>query len=50
MKETKKLSVSTKLNERHVELLDKLIQKGKVKTRAEALQYLINLQLILGEK
>lgn len=49
MKEVKSHSVSTKLNDRQVELLDKLISDGKAKTRAVAIQYLINQQLILGE-
>ena len=48
MKENKSHPVSTKLNDRQVELLDKLIEEGKAKTRASAIQYLINQQLILN--
>lgn len=48
MKEIKSHQVGTKLNDRQVELLDKLIQEGKAKTRASAIQYLINQQLILN--
>ncbi|MGA4620868.1 hypothetical protein ACK6VM_12010 [Citrobacter meridianamericanus] len=49
MKELKQHAVSTKLNDRQVELLDKLITDGKAKTRTAAIQYLINQKIILGE-
>lgn len=49
MKETKKNPISTKLNDRQVDLLDRLISEGKVKTRAGAIQYLINMAIIRGE-
>ncbi|MCC4525049.1 MULTISPECIES: hypothetical protein [Enterobacter] len=49
MKEIKSHPVSVKLNDAQVQLLEKLIQEGKAKTKASALQYLINEKLILGE-
>ncbi|HDS8977224.1 TPA: hypothetical protein QHR34_004067 [Raoultella ornithinolytica] len=49
MKEVKQHQVGVKLNDRQIELLDKLISDGKCKTRAAAIQYLINQQLILGD-
>ncbi|UXI41500.1 hypothetical protein [Enterobacter hormaechei] len=50
MKEIKSHPVSVKLNDAQVQLLEKLIQEGKAKTKASALQYLINEKLILGER
>ncbi|MFU0912079.1 hypothetical protein [Kluyvera intermedia] len=50
MKEVKVNQVGVKLNDRQVELLDKLIKDGKGKTRPAVIQYLINQQLILGGK
>ncbi len=50
MKELKSHSVSVKLNDAQVQLLEKLIQEGKVKTKANALQYIINQYSILNSK
>lgn len=50
MKELKSHPVSVKLNDAQVQLLEKLIQEGKAKTKASALQYLINQYSILNSK
>lgn len=50
MKEIKSHPVSVKLNDAQVQLLEKLIQEGKAKTKASALQYLINQYSILNSK
>lgn len=50
MKEVKQHQVGVKLNDGQIVLLDKLITDGKAKTKASAIQYLINQQMILGSK
>jgi hypothetical protein len=50
MKEVKQHQVGVKLNDGQIALLDKLIADGKAKTKASAIQYLINQQIILGSK
>lgn len=50
MKETKQHQVGVKLNDVQVQLLEKLIQEGKAKTKASAIQYLINQYSILNSK
>lgn len=50
MKELKSHPVSVKLNDTQVKLLEKLIQEGKAKTKASAIQYLINQYSILNSK
>ncbi|MBJ9270089.1 hypothetical protein OGV37_00225 [Citrobacter sp. Cb010] len=49
-KQIKSHPVSVKLNDAQVELLEQLIKDGKAKTKASALQYLVNQQMILGSK
>lgn len=48
MKQVKQHQVGVKLNDGQIALLDKLITDGKAKTKASAIQYLINQQMILG--
>lgn len=50
MKELKSHPVSVKLNDTQVKLLEELIQEGKAKTKASAIQYLINHYSILNSK
>ena len=50
MKEIKSHQVGVKLNDVQVKLLEKLIQEGKAKTKASAIQYLINQYSILKSK
>ena len=50
MKEIKSHPVSVKLNDAQVQLLEQLIKDGKAKTKASALQYLINQYTILNSK
>lgn len=47
MKEKKNNMVGVKLNDAQLQLLDKLIEEGKSKSRSGSLQYLINEKLIL---
>lgn len=49
-KQIKSYQVGVKLNDRQVELLNQLIKDGKAKTKASAIQYLINKETILGGK
>lgn len=50
MKEIKSHPVSVKLKDAQVQLLEQLIKDGKAKTKASALQYLINQYTILNGK
>ncbi len=50
MKELKSHPVSVKLNDTQMKILDELIEGGKAKTKASALQYLINQYTILNSK
>lgn len=43
MKEKKEARISLRLNERHVELLAKLVSEGKAKNQSAAIQYVLNL-------
>ncbi|HHH0443522.1 TPA: hypothetical protein ACPZQN_001896 [Yersinia enterocolitica] len=47
MAENKNNMVGCKLDDSQVGVLDELIKSGKAKTRSGAIQYLINLKLIL---
>lgn len=47
MKQNKNNMVGVKLNDAQLQLLDKLIEEGKSKSRSGSLQYLINEKLIL---
>jgi len=48
MKENKSFSTAVRLNERQVEVLDKMVEQGLAKTRSAAIHYLINKQQIVG--
>ncbi|EFT2974682.1 TPA: hypothetical protein ACN6Y1_003049 [Escherichia albertii] len=48
MSDKKQNMVGVKLNDLQVQLLDKLIETGKAKTRSAAIQYLINEKAIKG--
>lgn len=50
MKETKQHQVGVKLNDAQIKLLEALIQEGKAKTKASAIQYLVNQYMILNSK
>lgn len=47
MAENKNNMVGCKLDDSQVGVLDELIKSGKAKTRSGAIQYLINLKIIL---
>ncbi|HCA0103477.1 ribbon-helix-helix domain-containing protein [Pseudescherichia vulneris] len=49
MKEKKNNMVGTKLNDSQLQLLDRLIEEGKAKSRSGSIQYLINEKIILGK-
>ncbi len=49
MKEKKNNMVGVKLNDQQCQLLDKMIEQGKSKTRSGGIQFLINEKIILGK-
>lgn len=46
MKEKKEARISLRLNERHVDLLAKIVEEGKAKNQSAAIQYVLNLYQI----
>lgn len=48
MNENKKISTAVRLNERQLEVLDKMVEQGLAKTRSGAIQYLIKKQQVMG--